>query len=178
MGPQKDAEVQVPEVQKEAYLSKLPPADQANLQKIGAGFKKIMDEENRKGELVVVGGTLDKALPRKDIDILMVLQPHPEDVQQGTSTELDFALKDFPTFQHIVEKIIGQDSSFQIKEIIEPTMDEEFSSPSILKTDGSITIENKDHASMPIELVRIRERRTYREATVQDNRPFVILEHK
>ena len=89
-----------------------------------------MEEEGRKGALVAVGGTLDKdkPLPRKDIDVLMVLQPHPQDVQKDGSTELEYALKDFQTFQHLVEKILDQNPSLHIKEMIEPAMDEEFDS--------------------------------------------------
>lgn len=177
MGPQKDAEVLASEVQKEAYLSRLPLNDQINLQNIGQGFRKVLEEERRHGVIAAVGGSINKPLPRKDIDLLIVLQPHIDDAQKGTSTELDFAIRDFQIFKHIVEKVCTQNPSLQIQEIIEPTMDEEFNSPSILKTDGSITVANKNNDSMPIELVRSRKRGSYQEVAAQVDRPFVILEH-
>ncbi|MDO8573759.1 MAG: hypothetical protein Q7R77_03345 [Candidatus Daviesbacteria bacterium] len=172
----KDGEVQSPEARKEAYLSRLSQNDQDNLRKIGEQFKKVMQEEERKGVLVAVGGTVNKPLPRKDIDILVVLQPHQGDIQRGTSTELDFALKDFQTFRRLIENALNQDPQLQIKEVIEPAMDEEFGSPSILKTDGSIVVASKEEGGMPIEFIRISERGSYQEVAAGDKRPFVILE--
>ncbi len=177
MNPQQNAEIQTPETQREAFLSRLPQEDQANLRSIGERFKKIMAEEDRKGALVVVGGILNKPLPRKDVDVLIVLQPHPTDIQKGASTELDFAQKDFKTFRHIVEKVLNNDPSLQIKEAIEPAMDEEFDSPHILKGDGSIVVTSQEVGVTPIEFIRIRKRGSYQEIAAKDNRPFVILEH-
>lgn len=176
MNPQKDNEVQPPEANKEAYLSRLPQADQINLRKICEQFKKIMNEEGRKGALVAVGGTLDKLLPRKDIDLIIVLQPHPADTQKGTSTEFDFAMKDFKIFRNIIEEMLKSDLSLQIQEVIEPAIDEEFNSPSILKTGGSITITSREKGSMPIEFVRKGGRGYYQPIVTQGKHPFVLLE--
>lgn len=177
MGPQKDVEMSPSEIQKEVYLSRLSPQDRANLKNVGLLFNEIMQEEARKGSLVIVGGTLDKPLPRKDVDVLMVLQPHPTDVQKDGSTELDWALKDFQTFQHLIEKILDKNPSLQIKEIFEPAIDEEFDSPHILKTDGSMVVESKEEGIMPVEFIRMRKRGDPQQVAIQDNRPFVILEH-
>lgn len=173
MDIQESAELQI--IPKEAYLSRLSETDRNNLLEIGKQFKQVMENEGRKGAIIAVGGSLNKPLPRKDIDVLLVLQPSPTDVVQGNSTELDFALNDFQTFKHIIEEILTLNPSLQIKEIIEPTMDEEFNSPSILKTDGSITVINKIQNAMPVEFIRMRERGKYQEITAQ-NLPFVTLE--
>lgn len=172
---QTEAPVQLTQVNEEAYLSRLPQEDRIHLQQIGQQFQKVMEGEGRKGALVVVGGTLNKPLPRKDIDILMVLQPHPTDAQRGSSTELDFALADFKTFQRIVKDITDQNPALQIHKVVEPAMDEEFNSPSILKHDGSITVTNIEKNTTPIEFVRIRDRGSYQKIMSGTNRPFVIL---
>ncbi|MDO8576830.1 MAG: hypothetical protein Q7R82_00655 [Candidatus Daviesbacteria bacterium] len=177
MNPQQNAEIQTPEVRREAFLSRLPQKDQANLRNISERFKQTMEAEGRKGALVVVGGALNKPLPRKDIDILIVLQPHPQDVQKNNSTELAYAQEDFKTFQHIVEKMSDQDPALQIT-AIEPAMDEEFESPHILKSDGSIVVTSNEEGITPIEFIRMREHGNYQEIAAKGGRPFVTLVHK
>lgn len=169
-----DRIAEAPTLSAEDYLKRLPIVDQKNLKKISRLFQEALIKDGRRGALVVVGGTIDKPFPRKDIDVLMILQQDPRDPKKGSDSEFDFAQKDFQIFKKLIRTMISNDLSLIVKEENEPAIDEEFNSPGILKHDGSIVLQGPDK-SLPVELVRRSERGAYQEIFANDKRHFVVL---
>lgn len=143
---------------REKYLGRVFPVDRDNLQTLNKLFKEIMRDKRGEGNLFVVGGTITKPLPRKDIDIAVVFEPTSNDtIGETQSTPYRRALEDFKIFKDIIKEMIEK-SGFKIKRIIitEPSFDEEFESESILKHDGSITV--VPEIGTPLEFLRIERR--------------------
>lgn len=139
-------------IDKEDYFRRLSEVDSSNLVKIRHLFKQTMKESGLGGALFAVGGTLTKSFPRKDIDVIVVLEPDTHDPDPKTfSSHYRFALADFSVFRKIITEMISKDPQFKIRETIEPAIDEEFDSEEILKHEGSLTMET---GGIPIEFIR------------------------
>jgi len=155
----------------ESYLARLPTEDQENLRSIAKNFPRVLNKNGRKGVLKVVGGTIDQPLPRKDIDLTFQMDPNDNDPKRDDfMTYLEYAQSRFKIFKEIVEEIAGDHTLFSIslEDVIEPGIDEEFQSTSILKTDGSITIKPKK--GTPIEIIRKPEN-----SDRIETRPYIVL---
>ncbi len=149
------------------YLEKLTPNDRNNLQTVRRLFKK-------EATLFVVGGSIIKPLPRKDIDIAVVFEESPNDSSDKSKlTPYRKALEEFSVFKQIIEQLIIEDPNFEIETVIEPLISEEFGSEFILRHDGSITLACKKGGT-PIEFTRIEERETDN-FIKQSKEPFVSL---
>ena len=155
----------------EPYLVRLSKEDQKNLRLIAKDFLQVLNKKGRKGVLKVVGGTIDQPLPRKDIDLTLQMESNDDDPKRDDfTTYLEYAQSRFKIFKEIVEEIAGKNTSLSINEedVIEPTIDEEFQSASILKTDGSITI--KPRKGTPIEVIRKPE-----DSDQMETRTYIVL---
>lgn len=145
-------------IDREEYLKRLTTIDRGNLQTVGRLFSESATKKERTGTLFVVGGSITKPLPRKDIDIAVVFEKTPNDFSYKSGfTPYRRALEDFSVFRQVFEQLIIADPNFEIRTVIEPLIDEEFESESILKHDGSITLACKKGGT-PIEFIRIEER--------------------
>lgn len=158
---------------KDEYLARLPDVDRKNILRIGELFEKAMKEIGREGALLAVGGTLTKPLPRKDIDILVVLEPGSSDPEQSKEATLyRRALAEFRILRGVIRTITREDPRFTIKKTIRPEIDELYGTESILKHDGSITVQPK--AGVPIEFMR-SPIRGVAEVIRQRQEPYVTI---
>ena len=160
---------------KNEYLQRLSQEDRKNVMSITASFEEVMREKNKKGTLIAVGGSILKQLPRKDIDLVLVLAPTTQDLNRNDFASYhQYSIKDFQaTFKDLVINIVKRNPSFRITEEIEPTLDEEFQTDYILKTDGSITVSTRK--GTPVEFIRYGEKVTLEELFERVTKPFVIL---
>lgn len=161
-------------VDREEYLRRLTSIDRNNLQTLRGLFGEAATKKKRTGALFVVGGSIIKPLPRKDIDIAVVFEEIPNDFSDGNKlTPYRQAIKDFSVFKQVFEELTIRDDSFKIEHTVEPLIDEEFGSESILKHDGSITLACKKGGT-PIEFIRITDRGADN-FIKQSKEPFVLL---
>lgn len=162
-----------PGVPKEEFLSTLSPEDKENLTNLSEGFMKTMESFNRRGALIVVGGIMNKPHPRKDIDIVLIIEKKEGDLTKDPKeTQLDFANKNWHNFKNLVSRMLLVTQDLKILSEIPPTIDEEFDNPNILKNDGSITLGGDQ--GLPIELIRDPKGNTQERIASQANR-FSIL---
>src|SRR3989344_1496325 len=151
------------------YLESLSKIDQDNLRAITAGFEEVLRRKGLNGVLKAVGGTIDKPLPRKDIDLtLRLVEQETDQKAEDFLDYLEYSKARFNILRDLVEEIVARKPELGIEEIIEPTINEEFESPSILKNDGTIKIKPK--RGTPIEIIRIPET-----SETVERRPFVLL---
>ena len=61
-------------VDKTTLFEKLTQEDRVNLEEIAAAFNTTAEKKGLRGALIVVGGILEKPLPRKDIDVRVILE--------------------------------------------------------------------------------------------------------
>lgn len=156
------------QIEKERYLNRLSEVDRKNLIRLEELFKETMREKNQRGALLVVGGSLTKPIPRKDIDLLFIL----ENPQLDKLPLYKDFLADFRVIQDMVKTMIKKDPNFRIQETIKPAIDEEFGMESLLKHDGSITL--KADKGVPIEFIRSNQRKVS-EAMENMEEPYVMM---
>ena len=164
------------QVNLETYLAKLPEADQNNLRNVARNFQEVMREQKMSGSLVIVGGSINKAWPRKDIDIVFLRDQNSQDIPRRDLTEYKYALADFGVFRKIIGKILAS-TNLEIDEnhSIEPLIDEEFNSESILRHDGGIAVKSSSGEGTPLEFIRMSRHGGYRDGLIQKGLPFVVL---
>lgn len=164
---------QTKEVNKSDLFSKLSEIDRRNMENLTSEFLTVAKEMGISGNLLVVGGIIDKPLPRKDIDMLAIFEGEGLPKQEDFSDYYSFSLKDFELLETVLRKITEKNPNFSIGEILKPSIDEEFQSPSILKFGGSVKINVKEGTMF--EFIRESGRGLKSvTASIQD-RPFVIL---
>src|SRR3989344_351630 len=125
-----------PGVPKEEFLKELTLEDRNNLIQLSDEFKRVMQEDDINGALIIVGGIMNKPHPRKDIDIVLVEERQDKDLAKSPhESQLDFATKEFRRFNDLIARILSA-LDFKVISVMSPAMDEEFGNPSILKNDG------------------------------------------
>lgn len=127
----------------------IPENEKSNIERFFRALKKAGQESGYDVETEVVGGTLSKPWPRKDIDVIVKTGKRGEGI-----TELERAKDEFGTLSDLVKMAVKIDIGFKIDEEIEPAMDEEFGSPGILKFNGVIRV--KPEKGTLIELIRTK----------------------
>ncbi|MBI2031124.1 MAG: hypothetical protein HYT08_00770 [Candidatus Levybacteria bacterium] len=164
------------EVPKEEFLHTLKPEDRDNISQLIKGFEAAMTDRDLNGALMVVGGIMNKLQPRKDIDILLIRQRREKDPQKlPFETQLDWATMDFRRFSNIVTSITVS-ANLRISSRIEPSIDEEFENPNILKSDGTITLISNSGRGLPMELIRDTTGNVEQQISKQKGRFCVIAE--
>ena len=156
-------------VDKTTLFERLTQEDRANLEEIAAAFKTAVEKKGLRGALIVVGGILEKPLPRKDIDVRAILETGQK--RADYESYLEFARGKFAVMENVVSEIVRV-SGATIGEIIEPTMDEQHQNPAILKHEGSITLSCGNRT--PIEFMNTTGA-SLNEHTAGEGRPFCIL---
>ena len=160
-------------VEKDKYLTRLSEIDKKNLVRIEQLFEQTMKEKGHRGALFAVEGSITKQPPRKDIDVIIVLESSSHESKSDKNlTPYKRSLSDFRLLHNIVEIITKKDPTFRIQKIIEPAIDEEFGSESILKHNGSITIQN--NVGVPIEFITSNDRKVS-EAIKNMKEPYVVM---
>ncbi|MFA5932547.1 MAG: hypothetical protein WCV81_05160 [Microgenomates group bacterium] len=171
-------EIEKPQLQVdlETYLSKIPEADKNHLRSLADNFQKVMKKQGRSGSLVIVGGSITKPWPRKDIDILLLRNRSPQDVPRGDRTIYKYTLAEYEELKNIIEKIAANtDLKIDNEHSVEPLIDEEFGSETILRHDGNIVIKSDADKGIPLEFVSMSKRGSYRDGLIQGGKPFVVL---
>lgn len=160
------------EVQKEEYLSRLSASDRQNLETIEVSFRTFLGEKGAKGALVAVGGSIDKPLPRKDIDLVILIADPPEPKEERL-TPYQKALRGHGQVLDFVSSVQAKHPDFKIVKGIPPLINEEFGSESILRHDGSI--ETHFAEGTPLEFMR-RDFNNGVSGIGQKGKPHVVLE--
>ena len=125
----------------------IPEEEKGNIKRLFSALKRAGQESGYDIETELVGGTVNKPWPRKDIDITVQIG------KAGSGkTELDRARDVFGTLSEIAKRAAEIDRHFSVSKVVEPAMDEEFDSPNILKFDGVIEIQPENGTR--IELIR------------------------
>lgn len=158
------------EVLSKMLYSKLTEQDRQNLADISEKFRSKLASEGLQGGLLVVGGILEKQLPRKDIDVRAVLETG--DKRDNYPTYLEYAENKFKRLQVILSAIADEIPGTRIAETLEPTMDEEFQNPSVLKHEGTIKMGRE--GTTPVEFLNTIDG-TMRSEIARQTRPYVIL---
>jgi hypothetical protein len=155
------------------YLTKLSLQDRANLDSIRSRYRKILEERGQRGNLIVVGGSIDKPLPRKDIDVLVITEKLTS-VSDENKTGIEKAKYDFDTnFKPIIEVVAPEEDGFKTQSVFEPAVDEEYQNPNLLKHDGTILV-TKDR-STPIEFIRNSQNSDLKAFAGNAKRSWVLL---
>ena len=161
---------------KTEYLARLPEVDRQNVERIIDLFPQVMHEQVRGGLLLAVGGTINKPLPRKDIDLVIAMRENPDDPKKDDYSDYyQYFLQKFRTFQRIIEAISIKDPRLQIIAVLDPAVDEEFQNPAILKFDGSVKMTNKERGGTLLEFLRIDLEQFPSTRGVQKDKSFVVL---
>lgn len=171
-------EVEKPQLQVdlETYLSKIPEADKNHLESLANNFRELMKEQGRSGSLVIVGGSITKPWPRKDIDILLLRNQSPLDIPRGNRTIYKYTLAEYEELKNIIEKITtNTDLKIDNEHSVEPLIDEEFGSETILRHNGNIVIKSDTNKGIPIEFVNLSKRGSYHDDLIEEGKPFVVL---
>lgn len=156
-------------VNRETYFARLQEIDRQNLQRLISAFEATMIKNGRRGALKAVGGTINRPLPRKDIDLtLRLIERENDPKREDFPDHLQYSLADYNIIRELTREIAAKDGNLEIVEETKPVIDEEYQSPSILKNDGSIKIKPKE--GTPIEIIR----RPSISSTVESE-PFVVL---
>ena len=156
-------------VEKTTLFERLTQEDRANLEEIAAAFKTTVEKKGLRGALIVVGGILEKPLPRKDIDVRAILETGQK--RENYESYLGFAKGKFAIMREVINGIV-QASGAIVSEVIEPTMDEEHQNTAILKHEGSITLSRGN--GTPIEFMNTTGT-SLNEHIAGEGRPFCIL---
>lgn len=170
---QKEAGKPSLEVSKEEYFKRIPETEARDLERIGQLMAEGMRERQLEGAMFVVGGSITKPWPRKDIDALLIFEDNNHLPKlESYPTRYRYSMADFELLRGLVKEITTKDPQFEITDMIEPAIDEEFRSESILKHDGSITLKTEN--GTPIEIVR-SDKRGVPNFTPKAKEPYVIL---
>jgi len=129
----------------------VPDHEKQNLSNLISKIQTVLKDRDIEAKIDVVGGATSKPWPRKDIDIAVTFVGGDIENRSRYPDELTYAEAEFNLFRGIVEQAVSQLPQMSLGQIIEPSIDEEFESRSILKHNGSIAV-NTD--TVPIELVR------------------------
>lgn len=157
------------------YMTRLPETDRNNVDRLINSFKKVMKSLGRKGVLVAIGGTVDptKPMPRKDIDIIIKLEPAPDDPSPTKfSSSIGYGMADFAIFSGISKQIAG-DLGMEIQE------DKPVISPGgYLFSDGKCILSPNEGTL--IEIIRMPGRGNFNdfvdgERRSHMKRPYVLL---
>lgn len=162
------------EIPKEEFLQTLNQEDRDNISQLIKGFEAAMKGRDLNGALIVVGGIMNKPQPRKDIDILLIRERREKDSQKPPfEAQLEWATMDFRRFSSVVSSITVS-ANLRISSIIEPSIDEEFENPNILKNDGTTTLISNSGRGLPIELIRDTAGNVEQQIAKQKE-PFCVL---
>lgn len=159
---------------REQYLARLPDIDRNNLERVIELFEEVTQEAGREVCLAAVGGTISEPLPRPDIDLVVVFPHLPTDPKrEGFPDYYQFTMAQFTDFREFIGKLLEKDPRFQVMNVYEPEIDQEYGSPSILRHEGSIKVVDPGGGST-LEFMR----RSYKSFFTQDvgqKQPYVIL---
>lgn len=165
-------EVQAKAISKDHLFSRLNPEDIENLKNVSDKLERILREEAMEGSLLVVGGAIDKPMPRKDIDLAVYIKPNWK--KGNVMTELEKAQKSYIALKSIAEDIVKAIPGMQMGEQIEPALMEDGSQESHnkLKTQGSVQL--RPEKGIPLELINYHQDPTISQAGIP-TRPYVLL---
>ena len=166
---QTEQKPQTYEVGREVFLAKLTEQDRRNLEAAATIFTDISKEEGLHGGMLIIGGVMEKPFPRKDIDIRVVIETGK--TRDDHDTYLDYAKDKFGHLKKISNRI-NQEIGTQTVEVLDPGLDEEFQSPSILKHEGTIKISRQ--GTTPIELLNAIDG-NMDGIIARERRPFCVL---
>lgn len=161
------------EVKKTDFFSRIPEEDKRNLEALNSSLTSTVEKMGLKAHLLVVGGIINKPLPRKDIDVLVVFEEENLPKQDSFENYYLFSLEDFKKLEEVIKKIVEENQNFKIKEVHKPAIDEEFQSPALLKFGGSVKLEVAKGTQ--IEFIREPERGLEKVKASIVDKPFVIL---
>lgn len=161
---------------KTEYLARLSEVDRQNIEKIVELFPQVMSEQGRAGSLLAVGGTISKPLPRKDIDLIILMQKNPDGPKKDDYPDYyQYFVAKFRIFQKVLEGIVAKAPSLQITAVLDPQIDGVFQSPGILHFDGSVKMTNSKTGGTPLEFLREDLDQFPHTRGLQKGKPFVIL---
>lgn len=159
------------EIKIESLSTLFPRQDVENLDKLYTFFEELSKQKNLGISLMIVGGSLTKPFPRKDIDILAFFEKDKDFPEiDFDSRHFEYSKAVFQRFRNLVDEIRKQNDVEM--EYRQPALDEEFAGSDILKHDGSIIVKFK--RGTPIELVPRMESKNVVERPV-NARPFAVL---
>lgn len=164
-----------PQISEDELYNRLGEIDKSNITTLSTTLKYVLEQMNRTGKIMIIGGVLTKPLPRKDIDAIFVLEPHENDpVLSSFPNEYEWAVEDFKLYCQIAAEIIKRTpDQFAIQEETPPAILEELQNPNILKFNGSIKI--KPAKGTVIEIIREPKRIPISQAAALARGPYTIL---
>jgi hypothetical protein len=159
---------------RDEFLNRLPQADRINLETLVEAFQATSQTSEFAIALVGVGGVLTKDWPRKDMDVVLILDdadaavlPNREDYPNNW----EFALAEFGLIRLLVEDAT-QGAGAEIKQVILPSYFEELQDPNMIRGDGSITIQFS--SGIPVEIIRSAVR-NIGDFKASQTRPYAVL---
>ena len=160
------------EVEKSVLFSRISTEDSKNLHKLNDEIQTIAKEKGLTVTLLVVGGVLEKSLPRKDIDLISIFEVNNFPKRGDYKENYEYAVATFNLLEEIVGKAVALNQNMKIIETIQPSIDEEYGSPAILKHDGTIKIGVSGGTT--IEFIG-GARIGFEKEIEQEKRPYVVL---
>ncbi len=129
----------------------------------------------------MVGGSVTKPLPRKDIDIILYREVHESDESVNV---MERTQRSFDELKGFIDSFIDNtQNQYQRVRSLPPAYDEEFDNPNILKFDGSVIVARQDKGDnsiesplgTQIEFINILGKSSFDEFLAKDNKPFTLL---
>ena len=158
------------EIPIDTVLERLTETDKNNLVDIKGNFERLLKEDNLTGALAVVGGVLEKPMPRRDIDIALYVSSSSK--IENLLTELAKAQRGFITLRSIAQDLTSAIPETTIHEILEPTLEDGSDSKARLKNQGSITIAR--NRCTPVQLINTYGSQSL-EPRLMAGKPYAIL---
>jgi len=135
------------------------PDDSGNLKEIADRLREIGLANKRQMKLFAVGGALHKDLPRKDIDLVMMVKPKDFEIElMSTSKNTTPHEQDVTYFSHVFMNQIHQlfgNSEFIISVVQPPEMDDAMFSVS--RNNGFVVVTGKNGTPIQISCKRYEE---------------------
>lgn len=117
----------------------IPELEKKNVKQLRTLLDKAASDLQHKIKTSVVGGTISKPWPRKDIDLLCSILDLQNIQVKGSRQER--ATESLGILEQILRKAIGDDEEFKIQEIVKPFPVGEFRNPNILEHYGTIVVQ-------------------------------------
>jgi coenzyme F420-reducing hydrogenase alpha subunit len=157
------------EMKAEQFTDKLSPTDRNNVIRLTGSIIDLLAGQGHHGAIIGVGGVLTKPAPRKDIDLVAMMNMNWE----RADTQYDAATRNMNILTPIVRDIETESEGFfRIEKIVEPRIDHMHEELGITLDDGDIQIQPRDGTL--IDVVP-RTSSTVAEFIKDQTGPFAVL---
>ncbi len=133
-------------------LRRLPEEDKANLLALSKCMHLVFGSDDIHGTLIVIGGVIDlnKNMPRKDIDLICVLEAPLQTEVQGSRASVRVVTAEYKIFRQLMEKATNK-CGFSVADEVFPGGDTASGTEDLLGRRGSVVVQPEN--GTPIDVI-------------------------